>query len=124
MPLKEIRPMLYTEQVGETIEFYTTRLGFTCAAVSEDEGWAALRRDDIEIDVSRPNAHIPFAAPQFTGSLYILTEDVDSLWAELKDKVRVCYPLESFEYGMREFAIYDNNGYLLQFGQAVSVSEP
>jgi len=35
----------------------------------------------------------------------------------LKDKVRVCYPLENFEYGMREFAIYDNNGYLLQFGQ-------
>jgi len=117
MPLKEIRPMLYTDQVGPTIVFYTSRLGFSCVAGGEEEGWAALRRDDIEIDLSRPNAHIPFSAPQFTGSFYIITEDVDTLWAELKDKARVCYPLESFEYGMREFAIYDNNGYLLQFGQ-------
>ena len=29
----------------------------------------------------------------------------------------VVYPMETFGYGMREFAVYDNNGYLLQFGQ-------
>jgi len=28
----------------------------------------------------------------------------------------VVYPIESFDYGMREFAIRDNNGYILQFG--------
>jgi hypothetical protein len=33
---------------------------------------------------------------------------------------RVAYPLEDFHYGMREFAIYDNNGYMLQFGQPAS----
>jgi len=38
----------------------------------------------------------------------------------LKDKVEVCYGIENFHYGMREFAIYDNNGYLLQFGQDVA----
>jgi hypothetical protein len=32
----------------------------------------------------------------------------------------VCYGIEDFFYGMREFAIYDNNGYLLQFGQPIS----
>ena len=26
---------------------------------------------------------------------------------------------EDFEHGMREFAIYDNNGYMLQFGQEI-----
>jgi hypothetical protein len=26
------------------------------------------------------------------------------------------YPLEDFDYGMREFAIYDSKGYLFQFG--------
>ena len=43
--------------------------------------------------------------------------DAASLWASLKDIARVVYPLEDFGYGMREFAINDNNGYLLQFGQ-------
>ena len=34
------------------------------------------------------------------------------------DRVRICYPIETFDYGMREFAIYDdNNGYVLQFGR-------
>lgn len=36
---------------------------------------------------------------------------------------RVCYPIEDFHYGMREFAIFDNNGYLLQFGQPVAQKE-
>jgi hypothetical protein len=30
------------------------------------------------------------------------------------------YTIENFEYGMREFAIYDNNGYMLQFGHHAS----
>ncbi|MFN5228579.1 MAG: hypothetical protein ACK5Q3_18600 [Planctomycetota bacterium] len=30
--------------------------------------------------------------------------------------------LEDFDYGMREFAIYDNNGYLLQFGQSLQAA--
>jgi len=50
---------------------------------------------------------MPFDAPAFTGS---------ELWNSLKDVVKVCYPMEDFFYGMREFAIYDNNGYMLQFG--------
>ena len=66
------------------------------------------------------NAHEHFERPAFTGSLYINTDDVDSLWQQLKDKAKVCYPIEDFEYGMREFAVYDNNGYLLQFGQEIN----
>ncbi|WP_165456536.1 VOC family protein [Pedobacter kyonggii] len=52
-----------------------------------------------------------------SGSLYINTNKVATLWESLKDQCEICYPSEDFDYGMREFAIYDNNGYLLQFGQ-------
>jgi len=39
-------------------------------------------------------------------------------WYEsLADKARIYYPSENFEYAMREFAIKDCNGYILQFGQ-------
>ena len=41
----------------------------------------------------------------------------------VKDHAQVCYPIEDFHYGMREFAIFDNNGYLLQFGQPVARTE-
>jgi len=35
-------------------------------------------------------------------------------------KANICYEIETFEWGMREFAIYDNNGYILQFGSTAS----
>ena len=41
------------------------------------------------------------------------------LWQQIKERATVVYPLEDFEYGMREFAIRDNNGYILQFGQEI-----
>jgi hypothetical protein len=119
MKLKEIRPILYTNQIKETVEFYTKNLGFSCAMISEEAGWAVLKRDHIEFSLSFPNAHLEFSKPSFTGSFYVMTEGVDELWDELKDKVKICYPLETFEYGMREFAVYDNNEYVLQFGQEV-----
>jgi len=37
-----------------------------------------------------------------------------------KTKQTIVYPIENFYYGMREFAIRDNNGYILQFGQEIT----
>ena len=70
--------------------------------------------------VARPNEHETCQTIGFTGSFYFKTDGVDEMWAELKDNAKVRYPIEDFDYGMRECAIYDNNGYLLQFGQEIS----
>lgn len=111
--------MLWTEQLQETIDFYTKILGFTCDDRNEEWGWAAMQRDEVEIMVARPNEHTAFEQPGFTGSFYINTDRVDELWEQLKDQVRVCYGIDNFDWEMREFAIYDNNGYILQFGQNI-----
>lgn len=118
--LTALKPMLYTRELKETVAFYTEVLGFNCAAFEESWGWASFEKDGIEIMACLPNEHIPFDAPAFTGSFYITTDDVDALWEQWKDKCRICYDIETFDYGMREFALYDNNGYLLQFGQEVN----
>ena len=111
--------MLWTEDLHGTIDFYTNTLGFSCGEVDEDWGWATLCIDDVAIMLAKPNEHTPYDKIGFTGSFYFTTDDVDTLWGNLKDKGRVCYDIEDFPYGMREFAIYDNNGYLLQFGQEI-----
>ena len=54
-----------------------------------------------------------------SGSLYINVEDVDALWENLKDKCEVVYPIENFIYEMREFAIKDNNRYVINFAEPV-----
>jgi uncharacterized glyoxalase superfamily protein PhnB len=120
MPIKALIPMLRTWDFPETLAFYTQVLGFVRVASDDAHAWAALRRDAVEIMISAPNPHLPDSAPMFTGSLYLHCDDVDAWWATLRDKTDVCYPLADFDYGMREFAVYDNNGYLLQFGQPVS----
>lgn len=120
MYYSKIRPMIWSAEIKETVAFYTSCLGFECLAFDEETGWASLQKNDAEIMVALPNSHMEFAKPTFTGSLYINTNDVDLLWDKLKGKAKVCYAIEDFDYGMREFAIYDNNGYIIQFGQPLT----
>ena len=119
MVLESLSPMLRTWDIPASIDFYTKLLGFTCEGGGAEEGWASLSCGAVSIMLSGPNEHEGDTAPCFTGSLYFRVSDVDGLWSQLKDRARVCYPIEDFEYGMREFAVYDNNGYLLQFGEEI-----
>lgn len=117
--LKKVHPVIYTTQLGETVDFYTGTLGFTTDFDAEKDTWAFLERDKTGIMVSLPNSHVHFEKPVFTGSFYFITDKIDQLWEEFNNKANVCYPIETFDYGMREFAIFDNNGYILQFGEEV-----
>jgi catechol 2,3-dioxygenase-like lactoylglutathione lyase family enzyme len=119
MKFTELRPMLWTADLYGTVDFYTNILGFVCVTLNENLGWASLVCDNVGIMLALPNEHTAFEKPVFTGSLYINTDNVDEIWERLKDKVKLCYPIEDFEYRMREFAIYDNNGYIIQFGQII-----
>lgn len=121
MALNSIVPVLTVPNVAEAVRFYCDVLGFERRG--ELEGWACVAQNGVELMLSLPNAHMPFDKPQFTGSLYFRLDSpaqVDDLWGKLKDKVKLVYPIEDFEYGMREFGIYDNNGYVLNFGSEIS----
>ncbi|HZD93711.1 MAG TPA: hypothetical protein VE133_05615, partial [Candidatus Sulfotelmatobacter sp.] len=65
--LDNVRPMLAVTSIDDTILFYRNLLGFEC--VNRMGGWAALRKDEVEIMISLPNAHEPFERPRLTGSL-------------------------------------------------------
>ncbi|OJV50464.1 MAG: hypothetical protein BGO31_13950 [Bacteroidetes bacterium 43-16] len=117
--IEQLSPVLYTSDFAATIKCYTELLSFEQVSDPDMTGWALLRSGTVELMISAPNEHIPFPAAGFTGSFYFRVSDVDACWQRLKDQLKVCYPLENFAYGMREFAVYDNNGYLLQFGQAI-----
>ncbi len=115
MKLQAIVPMLWVSDIPATVSFYSEVLGFKC--LSQMDHWAVLEKDEVELMLSLPNAHEAFERPLFTGSFYFECDEVDQLWESVKDKAKVVYPIEDFDYGMREFAIRDNNGYILQFGK-------
>ncbi len=117
MKILDVTPMLTVTAMEPAIAFYRDILGFECLASLD--GWACMGRDGTEVMLALPNAHLPFERPLMTGSLYFNTDDVDGWWGELKDRAQVEYPIEDFAYGMREFAVRDNSGYLLQFGRRI-----
>ncbi len=119
MKLTSLRPMLWTSDLDKTIEFYTQVLGFKILNHNQEVGWVTLGRDELEIMFAKPNEHIEFEKSVFTGSFYFVTNAVDKLWTDVKGKATVVYGLEDFDWQMREFAILDNNGYMLQFGQEI-----
>lgn len=119
MKYKRLTPMLWTEDLQASIAFYTQILGFTCVEFNEEWQWAALHLDAIELMLAHPNQHTPYDKIGFTGSFYIEVDDVETLWHHLKNKATIVYELETFDWGMKEFAIKDTNGYMLQFGQNI-----
>ena len=92
---------------------YTEVLNFTCDVKLDDLTWLTLRKDEIEIMFCSPNKHHNIPKSIMSGLLYINTNEVTTHSESVKDQCEICYPLEDFDYGMREFAIYDNNGYSL-----------
>jgi uncharacterized glyoxalase superfamily protein PhnB len=119
-------PMLETDDLTETISFYSDKLGFRCIGMYPSDQhplWANLKRENVEIMFSTRNTfhhdHPGKEYPVMTGSIYLYPDDVDNVWDQLKDSVPVEYPIETFDYGMREFAIRDCNGYLIQFGKPI-----
>lgn len=119
MKINSLTPLLRTHKLKETADWYVTVLGFACTDFVPEWGYARVQLEGADIMLATPNEHEPFDKATFTGSFYINTDNAEGWWEKLKDKCRICYPLETFDYGMKEFGIYDINGYLLQFGQAL-----
>jgi uncharacterized glyoxalase superfamily protein PhnB len=117
MPFQKLAPILTTEDMDRSVRFYVEALGFTCGM--QMPGYSNLCRDTVRIMLGAPNAHGEWKGLSFTGQLYIgleTFEEVDALWAKVKDRAEVIYPVDDFDYGMHEFGIHDNSGYLLAFG--------
>lgn len=117
MPILSVTPVLIVPDVPTAVRFYVDTLGFTLGNM--DGGWAVVQRNGVEVMFALPNPHMPFERPMMTGYIYFRTDQVDDIWKELKDRAEIIYPVEDFYYGMREFAIRDLNGYILQFGQEI-----
>jgi Glyoxalase/Bleomycin resistance protein/Dioxygenase superfamily. len=118
---RRLTPMLRTPDLPGTLAFYRDVLGFELASGAPEHGWLALRRDGADLMLSGLNAHEGDAATGFTGSLYLEVRRRRCAVGRRCATMRASATTpETFAYGMREFAVYDNNGYLaVSFGTPV-----
>ena len=52
-----------------------------------------------------------------SGTFYLVIDDVEGYYAQIRDKADIAWPLQDMPYGSREFGVRDCNGYHLAFSQ-------
>jgi len=77
MKFTRLMPLLRTRNLPQTVVFYRDRFDLECTQQTSELGLRGTGRNHP--DDRFPNAHEPFDAPCFAGSLYFST-DVDELW--------------------------------------------
>ncbi|MCX7747809.1 MAG: VOC family protein [Clostridia bacterium] len=126
---------MMVENVQRTLKFYKDILQFEFVmAVSKDNSevifennpdrelvYALVKHNTIEIMFQAAES-LSVDIPAFSGkpidasvSFYFEVEDANLVYEELKDKIKIAKEIYTTWYGMREFYVYDCNGYILGF---------
>lgn len=136
--MKKLNPNLMVKDVKETVNYYVDNLGFKLVMavpetqdgilteIPEDKNvvYALVKNGNAEIMFQAEKsfkedvpalANIPFGA---SCTFYLELENLEDFYAEIKDKVEVVKDVFTTWYGMKEFYIRDNNGYILTFAEA------
>lgn len=116
---KSIVPVLRVADLRRAVEFYTTVLGFGVAwrAGNDGGGENAMLGAGATSLLLSTGPHLG-NKPHFTGTLYFNMDGADEFFDRIKGKVEIVWPLETMEYGQREFGVRDPDGYTLAFAEA------
>lgn len=122
---KDLVPILICDDVQVSIAFYTEVLGFTVTGREDDlgkTGWASLNQGDVQLMLASPT-YLPEGVkvdgyyPQ--ALFYLYPENVEALYALLKEQGHEVGELTVRGYGMKEFQLIDPSGHVLVFGEEV-----
>lgn len=97
-----------------TRAFYE-RLGFCLAGGAADSGWLELSRHGVVLQFYNEAPVGAAPEPALSGTIYLHVDEVDMLASSLRGQCGFEWGPETMDYGMREFALRDPNGYLLAF---------
>jgi catechol 2,3-dioxygenase-like lactoylglutathione lyase family enzyme len=125
MRFLKLMPVLRVADLQRAIDWYTQVLGFRVVWRSPGDGGGEdcmLQAGAIDLLLST-GAHLG-GPPALTGTLYFEMDGVAELYAQIKDRVEVVWPLEEQPYGTREFGVRDLDGYLLALAEEAQEGGP
>ena len=107
--------VFHVSDIGQAADYYTKILGFTIDFQYKD--LTGLEYGNVLIYLSGPKQGLKQAIGQ--GSVYIFCDEVNDYYqAILKKGALLSIALADRSYGMRDFAIKDNDGNTLTFGKS------
>ncbi|HVT28943.1 MAG TPA: VOC family protein [Lacipirellulaceae bacterium] len=115
-----VLPCLLVADMRRSLDFYVDVLGFTQTGyypIESNPVRTEVRRDDVAIVLLSEAVHLEANEPSFSGALCIFPESIERLANEMRGKVPFAWGPEATDYGIREFAIRDPDGYTLVFAE-------
>jgi uncharacterized glyoxalase superfamily protein PhnB len=138
MKVSKLTPNFSVSDIKQTIQFYQDILGFKLImAVPETQDrieeqlseqntyvYALVVKDNVELmfqrtdtfknDIALANDHKTLGA---SVSFYMEVEGIEKFYNEIQKQNIKTTELKTAWYGMREFYLKDNNGYILGFAE-------
>ena len=117
--LTSINPKLPMRDKSATKEFYLNQLGFEQFGKADYDGYLMVQKDNIQIHFFEFKDLDP---KENYGQVYIRTDEIDSLYEEMKAKRSSIHPaghLQSKPWGQKEFSMLDPDNNLITFGQSL-----
>ncbi len=122
MEYKSITPNIGVQNVNDTVNFYTEILGFNLIMSNPESGdliWAMVVSGDTAL-MFQERKSLEDEYPKLTGrsmqpllTFYVKMKNMRELYEKLKGTSCIVKELNKTFYGAEEFAIADNNGYIL-----------
>ncbi|KAA6335269.1 hypothetical protein EZS27_016484 [termite gut metagenome] len=122
MEYLSLMPNIGVENVNETVKFYAETLGFKQIMSAPDTGelvWAMVGSENVFIafqetqNLQKEYPSLKDKPQNATLTFYIKMKGMKELYERLKDTNYLAKELHKTFYGTDEFAIYDNNGFVL-----------
>ncbi len=127
--MKSLSPNLMVNDVNETLDFYVNVLGFTKVATVPQSGkldWAMAQHGAVTF-MFQEKESIQTEYPQLKNfaqgggiTFYIHVMHIQKLFESIDGKVKIAKQMHKTFYGTTDFAIEDNNGYILTFSQSAN----
>ena len=122
--LAKVAPEFFVRDVGAAVRFYVEKLGFV-----------VLRQEPVFAVVALGDAHVLLAHESIAADLEqlatttrgagvnvrIMVDNVDAVYERAKaNGVRIVHDIADRPYGLRDFILADEDGFMLRFAQAIA----
>ena len=118
----KLEPLIYVSDLNKSISFYVDLLGFKPGELYPNKKvptYAPVYIGESKLMLCQAREGNQKFHPKGLGGtglqLFVKVEDVDKIFADIKDKVQIVDNLEIKSWGDREFTIQDPDGYLISF---------
>jgi hypothetical protein len=107
--------------IHETLNYYRDRLGFYEEWTMDTDG--GIRRDSMRLIFKQDPDYVSVLNNEtYRFVLIWFVENVDEIYKEFKEerKIIIVCDIENKPWGIREFSIYDINGYLIRISEGIA----